>query len=146
MKNKIKICKLKTLLLMGFTAILFGCEKKLEDDYTDKGYLSFSGNATFSQMIPVPTVTSTGTAQMTARFDNNSKVFNYFLKWNNLAGIMTQANFYFPSDAVQNGVAPRNIATAQTRPSTDSLYGQIWGNNTLSDPFQHSGIRSLEFT
>lgn len=122
------------VLALGVSLILLGgCKKELEADYIDKGSLAFIGNATVAQMVPAPTVPSTGTATMTARFDNNSKVFNFFLKWNNLAGLMTQANFYFPSDAVQTGVVARNIATTQTRPVTDSLYGQIWGNNTLTE-------------
>jgi hypothetical protein len=132
MKNKFNLAKLSLIALITAT-IFVACKKDEEAPYVDKGAFYFTGNATADQMVPAPTNPSTGTAVFFARFDNNSKVFNYSVKWTNLSGIMTSASFYFPSDATQNGVLARSIASGQTRAVTDSLAGQIWGNNSLSD-------------
>lgn len=127
-------------MMLVATLIFFSCRKTDEGvPYEDKGYTYFQGDGSFAQMTPVPATASTGTAVFSARFDNNTKILNYSLSWSGLTTPVTKADFYFPSDAVQNGWLQRNILTTTAttyKATTDSLTGVIWGNNILSEKEQ----------
>ncbi|MFT3845699.1 MAG: CHRD domain-containing protein [Lacibacter sp.] len=130
---KIKSIYSKAVIVLLFSTVLISCVKD-EPLYEDKGSVYFTSTATFDQMVPAPTTASTGTAEVLARFDNNSKVFNYWIKWKDMSSLVTKASFYFPSTTVQNGWLERNMFTASTpRPVVDSASGYIFSNTSLSD-------------
>lgn len=138
MNTTINYRSLLTAVMLVVAILLFvSCNKTDEGSpYEDKGYISLTGDGTFAQMTPVPATASTGTSVFSARFDNNTKILNFSLSWSGLTTPVTKADFYFPSDAVQNGWLQRNILTTTAttlKAATDSLTGVIWGNNTLSE-------------
>jgi hypothetical protein len=131
MNISFNIRSLTAYLMM--TAALIGCSKDEETPYKDKGYMYFGGEATFAQMKPTPAVPSTGKAIFFGRYDNNSQVFNYSVKWERMTSLVPRADLYFPSNNVQNGLAQRNIFNATPpRPETDSATGYFWSNRPLS--------------
>ncbi len=133
MKQLIKYC----LLVLPALPLVAGCHKEdTSDPYTNQGYLVFTGDADAKQVVPAAAGTSTGTAKFYGVYDANSQIFNYKLSWYGLLGNADTANFYGPATAGQVGVVTRNIfnlATASTRPPTDSLTGVIWMYSKLTD-------------
>lgn len=130
---KYKMHSAVTGLALFIITMLCSCVKT-EPLYEDKGYVYFTAKATFDQMQPAPVNSSVGTASFFARYDNNSRIFNYSVSWKDMSTPVTRADFYFPSNTVQNGWLQRNMFNTTTpRPVADSATGYIWSNTALSD-------------
>ena len=132
MKNKFSYSIIAFIALIS-VILTEGCKKTTESPYVDKGYLVFTGDGSFKQMMPLVSDTLKGTAKFVGVYDNNSKNFNYKLSWSKLSTTMTTARFYGPAVVGQIGITLRDITTLQVRPVTDSLTGVIWAYSKLSD-------------
>ena len=138
MTNTIK-SKLNWAIATIFSATILAsmnsCKKEKVVPYVEKGSMFFTGKADSLQMVPLLAVGSPGTATFTARYDNDSHIFNYFLTWQNLTPGVTRADMFFSATTVANGVLARNLFTSTTTPRTavvDSINGAITGTNELS--------------
>lgn len=125
---------LAVFITASCVATLFSCKKENAEPYEDKGSVHFIGKANSLQMAPLLPVGSPGTATLTARYDNNAHIFNYFLKWQNMSAGVTRADMYFQNNAVANGLFARTLFTSATpRPAIlDSISGAIYGTFEFS--------------
>jgi hypothetical protein len=98
------------------TVVAFSsCDK--DDDDNDNMY-SLTGNASGSQVVP--SVSGTGSANITGTYNSNTRALSYTSTWTGLSGAPTSAGFYTGA-AGTSGIAAGSPWTLST-PGTSGTY------------------------
>ena|ERR1043165_5610964 len=125
-----KSINLKSILFastLAFGSIVFnGCNKDDDDNNTDKMY-TISGTANGSQMSP--SVTGTGTADITGTYSAKTNVLTYTSTWTGLTGAPTSAAFYSGTSGVNGAIVGSSWALGSGLTGTGTFSGTI----TLTD-------------
>jgi len=110
-----------------FGSIVFnGCDKDDDDDNNNKMY-TVSGTANGTQMVP--SVTGTGTANLTGIYDANTNVLTYTSTWTGLTGAPTSAAFYSGASGTSGAIIGSNWTLGSGLTATGTFSGSI----TLTD-------------
>ena len=126
-----KAMNVRSILLVGalvFGGIVFnGCGKDDDDaNNADKMY-AISGSANGTQMVP--SVTGTGTANITGTYNANTNVLTYTSTWTGLTGAPTSAAFYSGAAGTSGAIIGSTWALGSGLTAT----GTFSGTTTLTD-------------
>jgi hypothetical protein len=105
---------------------LAACDKDDDNDNTQTGMYTISGNASGAQMVP--SVAGNGTATMTGTYNSNTRALNYTTNWSGLSGGPTSGGFYGGATGV-NGSA---IGSPWTYGANPGASGSVSGNMSLT--------------
>ncbi|MES2276153.1 MAG: CHRD domain-containing protein [Bacteroidota bacterium] len=106
--------KYKAFIAIGLAGLILsilwmGCKKEYHNSLVDLGIDVYTGTATTAMALPAKT--GSGTALLSATYDENNRVFNYTVNWSKLDSTATSIAIYGPNSAGQPYVITRTLAT-----------------------------------
>lgn len=86
----------QTMIVLFAATVWTGCDKDDDDDNAPKNTYTISGTANGAQEVPDVNTPATGTVAGT--YNNESKMLDYTVTWNNLSTVPTGMHFHGPAD------------------------------------------------